>query len=151
LRALRANLSDEVSIVVTADHGVLDVSSAQHIVFNPGGLTDGVSLVGGEPRCLQLYVEPDAHVDDVARAWRHKFSDVADVMTRDQIVANGLLGDVALEVVERLGDVFVLARANNVFYDGRETNTSPQRMVGQHGGLSDVEMKIPLVELQRDT
>jgi hypothetical protein len=46
-----------------------------------------------------------------------------------------------------MGDLFVIARENVVFYDSRETNTAPQRMIGQHGALSDVEMNIPLIEL----
>lgn len=148
LQDLRRTLPVTVSIVVTADHGVLDVSEGQHIVFERGVLTEGVTHVGGEPRCLQLYLESPGHLDAVVREWRSAHSDVAHVLTRNEVIESGVLGRVAESVIPRLGDVFVMAHGNVVFYDGRELNTSPQRMVGQHGSLSSTEMRIPLVELR---
>jgi hypothetical protein len=147
LRDLRASLSSDVSVVVTADHGVLDVHSAEQIVFGAGALTQGVANVGGEPRCLQLYLEPGAETDSVLSAWQDAFSDVAHVLAREEVMKHNLLGSVTEQISERMGDVFVIARKNVVFYDGRESNTAPQRMIGQHGALSDIEMTIPLIEL----
>jgi hypothetical protein len=46
-----------------------------------------------------------------------------------------------------LGDVIVLATSNTVFYDGDAVNKAPQNMIGQHGALSDVELRIPLIVL----
>lgn len=147
LRDLRASLPSDVSVVVTADHGVLDVHSAEQIVFGAGALTQGVAHVGGEPRCLQLYLEPGAETDSVLSAWQDAFSDVAHVLAREEVMKHNLLGSVTEQISERMGDVFVIARKNVVFYDGRESNTAPQRMIGQHGALSDIEMTIPLIEL----
>jgi hypothetical protein len=151
LRDFRASLPSDVSVIVTADHGVLDVHSAEQIVFGAGALTSGVAHVGGEPRCLQLYLEPGAELDSVLSAWQDAYSQVAHVLTREQVMQQSLLGRVADDYAERMGDIFVIARENVVFYDSRETNTAPQRMIGQHGALSDVEMNIPLIELAAGT
>jgi predicted AlkP superfamily pyrophosphatase or phosphodiesterase len=147
LRDLRASLPSDVSVIVTADHGVIDVHSAEQIVFGSGALTQGVAHVGGEPRCLQLYLEPGADIEAVVSAWQEAYSQVAQVLTRGQVMEQSLLGKVSGINSERMGDLFVIARENVVFYDGRETNTAPQRMIGQHGSLSDIEMNIPLIEL----
>ena len=147
LRDFRASLPSDVSVAVTADHGVLDVLSAEQIVFDAGALTDGVAHVGGEPRCLQLYLEPGADIEAVLSAWHGAYSHVAHVLSREQVAQQSLLGKVSDINAERMGDLFVIAYENVVFYDGRETNTAPQRMIGQHGALSTVEMDIPLIEL----
>jgi predicted AlkP superfamily pyrophosphatase or phosphodiesterase len=140
-----------VRVAITADHGVVDVESAAQSVFTEPHLTNHVSEIGGEPRCLQLYVTDESHIPALVDRWRDYVEDRAEVLTRHEAVSRGLFGsqlkrDVG-DVLERLGDVIVLATSNTVFYDGDAVNKAPRKMIGQHGARSDVEMRIPFIVL----
>ena len=47
----------------------------------------------------------------------------------------------------RIGDVIVAARKLIAYYDSRETNTSPRAMIGQHGSLTDEELRVPCLRI----
>jgi hypothetical protein len=50
-------------------------------------------------------------------------------------------------VRDRIGDVLVAARAGIAYYDDREADKGPQKMIGQHGSLTDEERVVPLIRL----
>lgn len=148
IKRARIGLSGGVRIVVTADHGVVDIHSPSQSVFADPELTMGVVEIGGEPRCLQLYVSDASHVPGLVHRWRDYVQDRASVLTRNEAIAQGLFGStdsLADTVAQRAGDLMILATSNTVFYDGAALNKAPQKMIGQHGALSDAEMHIPLI------
>ena len=137
-------------LLVTADHGVVDVPAHRHVfVDDRPDLLDGIRHVGGEPRFLSLYVEPG--LDDAARerlvaGWRAAEEHRAWVLGRDEAIDAGLYGPiVADEVRDRIGDVLIAARAGVAYYDRREPNRQAELMIGQHGSLSDEEVRVPLI------
>ncbi|QJU55997.1 alkaline phosphatase family protein [Herbiconiux sp. SALV-R1] len=136
-------------LLLTADHGVVDVPATSQIVFGEvPELVAGVQHVGGDPRCVQLYLSPDASVADRARlaeAWRSSESSRAWVATREEAVEAGWFGAVDDEVLPRIGDVLVAARKLVAYYDGREGDTSGRSMIGQHGSLTAEETMVPLL------
>lgn len=139
-----AKLPDGVGVFLTADHGVIDVPAHKQILF---GTSDeqmrGIAHVAGEPRCLQLHLDGTMPLDQVIATWQAGFGSVADVLSRDDIITQGLMGSVLPEAAARMGDVFVLARKQVVFYDARDEAQTGRAMIGQHGGLSDEELRIP--------
>lgn len=146
LSRFAGGLRADEGLLVTADHGVLDVPADKHILFDTvPELIAGVRHVGGDPRCLQLYLEPGTSADAVAASWRAVERERAWVMTRAEAVEAGLFGEVEPQVLPRIGDVIVSARKRVAYYDSREPNRSAQRMVGQHGALTDEELRVPLV------
>ena len=81
LRQLAARVPDDTSIVVTADHGMVDVPFHDRIdLVHEPGLMAGVRHLGGEPRNLQLYAEPGAAAD-VEAAWAARLGDRARILT----------------------------------------------------------------------
>ncbi len=68
-------------------------------------------------------------------------------LTRDEAIEAGLFGPVDDEVRPRIGEVVVAARGRFAYYDDREADKRPQRMVGQHGSLTDEERTVPLLRL----
>ncbi|QCR19365.1 alkaline phosphatase family protein [Agrococcus sp. SGAir0287] len=132
-------------ILVTADHGMVDVPEHRHLLVPPA-LLEGVAHVAGEPRCLQLHRDPSwtgwaATVD----AWRDWLGDAAWVATRDELVASGWLGSVDDAVLPRIGDLVVAVRGTGALYVRED---DPARgMVGQHGSLTSEELRVPLVRL----
>jgi len=143
-------LAPGVGMLLTADHGVLDVPESGRIMFDSDpALIDGVRHSAGEPRVLHLYLEPDASASvraALAESWRRSEGERAWVLERDEAVAAGWFGpEVAPEVLPRIGDLIVAARKAVVYYDGRTATAAGLAMVGQHGSWSPEETEIPLL------
>ncbi len=146
-RHLEAAAGADTGILVTADHGMVDVCHTEHLLLGTGDpLLDGVRLIGGEPRTLHLYAEPGAE-SEVLRRWRESESRRSWVLSRDEAISAGLFGVVHPEVRARIGDVLVAARSRVAYYDDRLEDKTPQKMVGQHGSLTDEERIVPLIRL----
>ncbi|MEP6481700.1 MAG: alkaline phosphatase family protein [Rhodoglobus sp.] len=148
VRDLVAGLRPRSGVLLTADHGILDIPQHAHVHFDTiPNLTDGVRFVAGEPRCLQLHFEPDAtpaQRERTVAAWRASESDRAWVATRDEAIAANWFGPVRADVLPRIGDLLVAARKNIAYYDGR-AGTHGHSMIGQHGSWSSAELRVPLL------
>jgi len=145
LARLDARAGSDVGIVVTADHGVLDVPDHANIAIDPLLLTDVIG-VAGDPRCRQLTAAPGTDVRSLVGAFRARYGKKAYVASRDEAIAAGWFGTVADAVVERIGDVIVVARGSWAFNDDRGLRDGevPKRMIGQHGAMTDEETMVPL-------
>lgn len=146
LNSLKAN----EGLLVTADHGVLDVPARSHVLFGENeALVDGIRFVAGEPRCLQLHFEPDASAslrEAVLERWKSAESVRSHVMTRHDVISGGWFGPtVHPDVVPRIGDILVAARKAIAYYDTRSESQSGQLMIGQHGSFSAEEKTVPLL------
>lgn len=141
-RRLRDALPDDVRLVVTGDHGMMDAPRSAWIVAeDEPGLTDDVALIGGEGRFRQLYTPRPEHV---AARWADRLGDTAWVRTRDEALDAGWFGPtLARGVRERIGDVLVVMRGDAAVM----TTTQPREfgLVGMHGSLTPQEMLVPLV------
>ncbi len=144
-----STLRSDEGLLLTADHGVIDVPESKHVLFDTDpSLIAGVRHLAGDPRCVQLYLEPrqsEVTADALADAWRASQGDQAWVYTRAQAVAAGLYGRVAEDVLPRIGDVIVAARKSIAYYDSRPANQKARGMIGQHGSLTDEEVRVPLI------
>jgi hypothetical protein len=142
-------LRPDEGVLLTADHGIVDVPETSHILFgdDPAQLA-GVVQVAGEPRCLQLHLE--ATLSGEARqavldAWRATEGDRAWVLTRDEAIDSGWFGRVDDAVRPRIGDIIVAAAKSIAYYDGRKVSDPARRMVGQHGSWNPDELIVPLL------
>lgn len=150
VRSFAATLGKREGLLVTADHGVIDVAHHNHVLFDSDpGLTDGVRHVAGEPRCLQLHFEPDLPAQGRAalvQRWRDSEGSRSWVATRDEAVADGWFGPrVDPAVSPRIGDLLIAARKGIAYYDSRSATQSGRNMIGQHGSFSTEETVIPLL------
>ncbi|MBD0293182.1 MAG: alkaline phosphatase family protein [Jiangellaceae bacterium] len=145
---LRDALPGGVTLVVTADHGMVDVDLADRVdVDDMASLRDGVVLVGGEARFRHVYTESGAG-SDVQAAWRQVLGERAQVLTREQAVAAGWFGAVENRVLDRIGDV-VAAVHGHVAVERRTVFPLEAKLVGLHGGLTADEMLVPLLVAER--
>jgi hypothetical protein len=149
VRRLNATLPPGTTILLTADHGMLDVPESQRFDYSAEpALIAGVRHTAGEPRMVHLYLEPGAGEQDRAKligSWRERFGDRIWAFSRDEAVTAGLFGDVRPEVVPRIGDVLVAARDALAFYDTRRVRPAALEVVGQHGSLTKAEREVPLL------
>ena len=148
LRVLDSLLRDDEGLVITADHGMVDVQDDRKLmVSEDSALLHSVAAWGGEPRVAQLYVDTPAAAEDVAVRWRETLGDDALVLTRTQAVEEGLFGEVSADVLPRIGDVLVLALTDRVFYRSEVASPQSMRMRGQHGSVTSAEREIPVIPL----
>ncbi|WP_291055519.1 alkaline phosphatase family protein [Herbiconiux sp.] len=135
-------------MLLTADHGIVDVPATGHVLFGEvPSLVEGVAHVAGDPRCLQLHLHdstPDAR-RRLAEAWRAREDARSWIATREEAIAAGWFGEVDPAVGPRIGDVIVAARKLVAYYDGRDGDTTGQSMIGQHGSLTPEETLVPLL------
>jgi Type I phosphodiesterase / nucleotide pyrophosphatase len=141
---LREALPERVGLVVTADHGMVDVPPDGRLdVDDYPTLLDGVSLFGGEARFRHLYCASGAVVDVVA-AWRECLAANAWVVSRDEAIGEGWFGAVDSHVRPRLGDVIVASRGNTAVVSTSRFKHEAS-LVGLHGSLSADEMLVPIL------
>jgi hypothetical protein len=141
---LRDALPSHARLLVVADHGMVDAGDGHRIDLDDDpAFRDGVVLLGGEARFRHVYCAAGA-VDDVASCWRALLGDAALVLTRDEAIARGWFGQVSAPVLPRLGDVVAAARDDWGMFS---TVDFPYelRLIGLHGSLTPVEMRIPIL------
>ena len=148
--AFTSTLGNREGMVLTADHGIVDVAAHNHVLFDSDpGLLDGIRHIAGEPRCLQLHFEPDASTsirDAVTARWRESEAGRSWVATRAEAIGGGWFGtSVHPDVEPRIGDILVAARKSIAYYDGRDARGSGRAMVGQHGSMTLDELIVPLL------
>jgi len=134
-------LPEEAALVVTSDHGQVEVGDAAR-QLDPAVFAH-LQLVSGEGRFRWLHARPGEHVD-LLEAAKEAHGDEAWVMTREQIVTDGWFGGpLRAEISSRLGDVALVARRAVAFLDPADTGET--RLAARHGSLSAAEMQVPLL------
>lgn len=137
-------LPDDAALLVTADHGMLDVPADTRLdIDEHPELTDGVRLLAGEPRARYVHAEPGAEVDVLDR-WRGVLGERAWVVTREEAVASGVFGAVDDALAPRIGDVVALARGSWAL-TATVRDPGPSRLAAYHGSLTATELAIPLL------
>jgi len=151
MKRLATQLPADTVILLTADHGMVDVAERWRIDYSAEPeLTAGVRHTAGEPRMVHLYLEPDADVAQRERlvdSWLRRYGNKAWVLTREQAVRAGFFGPVRPEVLPRIGDVLVAAREPVAFFDTRRVRPAALEVVGQHGSLTRAEREVPLLRI----
>ncbi|HEY4378280.1 MAG TPA: alkaline phosphatase family protein [Acidimicrobiales bacterium] len=138
---LLAVLPPGAALVVTADHGQVDVGN--RIVELGPSITPYLSHQSGEGRFRWLHARPgrelalfDAALDTHAETgW---------VVTRDQTIDQGWWGPKVTDAArQRLGDVALVAREPMSYAD--PADSGPYQLIGRHGSLTAAEMYVPLL------
>ena len=136
-------LSGNYGLLVTGDHGVIDVPSANHIFLDDlPGYTEAVRFSIGDPRALYCYGDKDAAAETL------KSAGVDAVLTTftELIAAGWVAGQITIDQVP---DFVLIAKGQSAFYDRRTAKPQSLKMVGQHGGLDDRETRVPLIRACR--
>jgi hypothetical protein len=141
---LAAGLPDDAVLLVTADHGMVDVPDHTRLdIGEEPGLADGVRRLTGEPRARYVHTEPGA-ADDVLATWRSVLGHRAWVVSRAEAIDSGVFGPVEAAVADRIGDVVALARGSWAFTDVLSEPHS-SLLAAFHGSLTSAELSIPLL------
>lgn len=137
-------------LVVTADHGFVDIAPGNKIDINQHPqLLQMLSLpLCGEPRMAYCYVRA-ARARDFESYVNENFGHAVALFPSRQILDEGWfgLGEPYPELLARLGDYVLVAKEGYALVQ-RLPHETPLRHIGFHGGLSGAEMRVPLVMIR---
>ncbi|WP_426506516.1 alkaline phosphatase family protein [Dactylosporangium sp. McL0621] len=142
-------LPPDTALIVTADHGQLDIPLDTRIdVDRDPRLTEGVTFVAGEARVRYLHTVDGARAD-VLSTWRDVLGERAWVVERAEAVAAGWFGPVPESHLQRIGDVVAVCRDRWVLMASRHEPPRLNSMIAFHGSNTTAEMEIPLLVVRR--
>ena len=141
--SLRRALPADVVLVVTGDHGMVNVPPRERLVAEDDPrLMQDVSALAGEGRLRQLYAPP-GRAEAVRERWRERLGERAWVLLRDEAFAAGWFGPRNARVADRFGDVIVAMAGNGAVMS--RTLPGEFSLVGMHGSLTLAELAVPLL------
>ena len=130
-------------IWVTSDHGMVN-STEQVILGQDNKLLENVILIGGEPRARHIYIREGAVAETITQ-WQEFFGNNARILSKDNAIKDGLFGPVVTEDShDRLGDLIAIANNDLILVDPARVREETS-MVGHHGGVTEIEVEIPLL------
>lgn len=141
LGTLERSLPGGTLIVLTADHGMIDVEERVDIAEHPE-LEESVSLISGEERAVHLYTDDP---ERVRARWQEVLGEAAVVLTKVELEESGIFGPMGETAREVCGDVVSFQRRRLSVVDSRRRRPGSHFMPGVHGSLTEQEMTVPLV------
>ncbi|MCZ6706349.1 MAG: alkaline phosphatase family protein [Chloroflexi bacterium] len=145
LAATLADLAGRTRVVISTDHGHLEVADAhKHIVEPDDPLLDDLSVpFSGEPRVPMFHVK-QGHERAFEAAFRERFGHAFALLTSTEAEQLQLFGPGSLGATARarIGDYIALAPGPDVLVYQPDGNAG---LRGFHAGLSPSEMRIPLI------
>jgi hypothetical protein len=142
-------LPDDAALLVTADHGGLDLRPDAHVdIADDPRLAAGLRVVAGEPRVRYLHTVPGAE-GEVLATWREVMGDRAQVLSRDEAIEAGWFGPVPEVHRARIGDVVVICTAEFAVLAGGYDPPELAKLIGFHGAATPAETAIPLISVRR--
>jgi hypothetical protein len=140
-------VGSETAVIVTADHGFVDVPRDGQIQLSEHPLLEQCLVLPlcGEPRFAYCYVHP-AKRRQFEDYVTNELADKTQLFTGGELIECGLFGpgECHPSLQDRVGH-YVLAMRDNYVLKDRLPGEKPFRQVGVHGGLSAAELKVPLV------
>lgn len=138
---LAALTGDDVCLLVTGDHGMVNVPLARRIVAEEEPTLAGFTHIAGEGRLRQLYGDDPR---SLAASWARHLGERALVVRREEAIDAGWFGaEVTRRTASRIGDVLVAMRD-----DWAVMSTAFAKeltLVGMHGSLTPDELLVPLL------
>jgi hypothetical protein len=141
VKEILAALPPDTALLVTADHGQVDVG--ENIVHPSPALLSGVSFQSGEGRFRWLHAAPGA-IPSIVEIATEEIGHLGHVVTKEQMLDEHWFGQsMAPAIRARLGDVALVAHQPISFYD--PADSGPFELVCRHGALTSAEVNVPLL------
>ncbi len=144
---LAATLPARCKLVITADHGQLDIPPERLLFLNdyPALATLLRQPLSGEPRAAICHVRA-GQADAFRTAFERTLGHIAWCLPAQDVIAHGWFGPAPHHplLAERAGDFVLLMKDNWGLLQMVNDEKRPP-LLGNHGGLSAAEMQVPLI------
>lgn len=148
LGALARRIGGRAKVVVTADHGVVDVAHAEQTVLEHSAKAcQLVEHWGGEPRYRHLYLSDADEAEQLVAHLREQLPESFSVRPRSEVIGDADYGQLRAEVHERIGHVVIRSATSGALYTSGPSHAASRSMIGQHGGSSAEETLVPYIEI----
>lgn len=137
-------LPKQTGALLTADHGVIDVSKEDHIYLDELLPEEELSFVGGDTRGLFLYLKNRASATKVLELLEVSLGQQCYIVTPAMLIESGYWKEIYKESI--VPDLLVLAKKDVALYHRAFAKRKSLEMVGHHGSISNQEMSIPLMK-----
>ncbi|MBN2544113.1 alkaline phosphatase family protein [bacterium] len=136
----------ETLLMVTADHGQVDIPHLIMTTEHPELLKNLVVPPIGEYRASYLYIKP-GKVDEVDAYFKEHFRDKIVTWNSLEMMRKGLFGsEGGTEKIEsRIGDLIALSREGYCLRYPFPQSNRPWIDVAHHGGLTENEIFVPFI------
>ena len=143
--ALAAVLRD-TTLIITADHGLIDVTEPVWLNECPEIMRCLVMPPSIESRASSLFVKRGRE-KEFEDAFREKLGADFLLMTREEALSRRLFGPGALheKADDFIGDYLALATGTRAIYYKAAGAEPHGKMIGHHAGLTEQEMLVPLI------
>lgn len=132
-------------VVLTADHGVIDVPAERHVYLDEYQCLDDLEQIGGDPRVGFLYFPVGTDLVEKLIGIEQALGNVCDAVTMDQLVEAGWLEKLSASAKLVAPDLVLLPKSDRVVFHRKFTKARSLLLVGQHGGMSQAEWEVPLL------
>lgn len=145
---------EKVGVVLTADHGVVDVPAANQFYLDQLDIPS-LKFVAGDPRANYVYLSDcldAADTEALVQALQEQLDGSAigrgiKMVSRADVIAAKWFGPVVTQAAEsRMPDLFAIAIGRTAIYHRDFAPTKSLSMIGQHGSISPEELAIPLLK-----
>jgi predicted AlkP superfamily pyrophosphatase or phosphodiesterase len=142
----RTAFDASTGVVITADHGMVDVDPANHVYLEQlESLREVEFITGGDTRCAYLYLSNSDQAERIQQQVEIELGASVYVCKWYDLVSAGWQRPP--KESNSIPDLVILAKDRLAFYDRRTAKHSSMRMVGHHGSITDQETRIPLITL----
>ncbi|MFO7837572.1 MAG: alkaline phosphatase family protein [Candidatus Thorarchaeota archaeon] len=147
LEKLAKEVPNNVRIIITSDHGIVDVEQENTVKLanHPELKKTLIAPVCGDTRTCYFYVRPNK-VDAFQSYMNDHLAHACTMYQTSQLVDMGWFGpgEPSNKFDTRAGDFVALMKEGYALLNDFPGEEYPE-LVGQHGGLSEDEMLVPLV------
>ena len=139
------SLSSNDGVILTADHGVIDVPMERHIYLDEYDCFEDLEQIGGDPRVGFLYFPEATNLAAKLEQINQAIGNVCDVVTVAELVEAGWLAELSPQSVLMAPDLVLLPKSDRVIYHRGFAKARSLLMIGQHGGMMQAEWEVPLI------
>ncbi|WP_083602982.1 alkaline phosphatase family protein [Bowdeniella nasicola] len=140
LSSLASRLPKDTALIVTADHGMVDIDRRLDLADFSGS---AALMSTGEERVLQLFFEPGTNAEQMLHDLAAWCGESVEVWDRTRLLT--AFDPVADHVSPRIGDAALIAKGTWGISDSRWMSDANMRLVGAHGSISSAEVSVPLI------
>ncbi len=145
VEALCENTPDTL-FLITADHGQTVLGEVRDVALYPDFCDTLYMMPTGVSRAMSFIVKPNRHKEFV-KLFKKYFSDKFILFSKDEIKKNNLLGigEWHSEMDNVLGDYLMCATDDCSLQYSTIYGAPSREPIGVHGGLTQAEMRVPLI------
>ena len=141
-----SKLGSSNGLLVTGDHGIVDVASSNHIFLDDyPGLTARLQNVCGDPRATYIYLNDPDEVNAAKNQLCEFLRGRALVVEPRELVDQGYWSQSLLDEDDLIPDLVLIATDDIAIFHRQFSKATSMKMVGHHGSITETEIKVPVL------